>query len=234
MGTSRRSRSASRSSVARSSTASACTTCCPRRRSRSTSRTSTAGSCGSVPACSACSRSLPPTSSRGAATSTSSSNEHARTAYEDEQRIIATGEPLVDIEELETWPDRPDSWVSTTKLPLKDFQGRIIGTFGISREITRRVLAERGRPQPVRSPRRVPRRAAAARARAAYGARDLAGLDLVVRHRPALPLCQPGDGADHRPPERHAHRQEQPRARPPRGLPGPVGGRPAPGSRHGA
>ncbi|MDX6256192.1 MAG: hypothetical protein QOJ11_2526 [Frankiales bacterium] len=71
------------------------------------------------------------------------SDEHARTAYEDEQRIIATGEPLIDIEELETWPDRPDSWVSTTKLPLRDFEGRIIGTFGISREITRRVLAER-------------------------------------------------------------------------------------------
>jgi diguanylate cyclase (GGDEF)-like protein/PAS domain S-box-containing protein len=70
-------------------------------------------------------------------------DEHARTAYEDEQRIIATGESLIDIEELETWPDRPDSWVSTTKLPLRDFEGRIIGTFGISREITRRVLAER-------------------------------------------------------------------------------------------
>src|SRR5438552_1759726 len=71
------------------------------------------------------------------------SEEHARTAYEDEQRIIATGEPLIDIEELETWPDRPDSWVSTSKLPLRDFDGRIIGTWGISRDITRRLLAER-------------------------------------------------------------------------------------------
>ncbi len=71
------------------------------------------------------------------------SDEHARTAYDDEQRIIATGESLIGIEELETWPDRPDSWVATSKLPLVDFQGRVIGTFGISREITRRVLAER-------------------------------------------------------------------------------------------
>ena len=71
------------------------------------------------------------------------SDEHARTAYDDEQRIIATGEPLIDIEELETWPDRPDSWVSTSKLPLRDFDGRIIGTWGISRDITRRLLAER-------------------------------------------------------------------------------------------
>ena len=70
-------------------------------------------------------------------------DEHARTAYDDEQQIIATGEPLIDIEELETWPDRPDSWVSTTKMPLRDFDDRIIGTFGISRDITRRVVAER-------------------------------------------------------------------------------------------
>jgi diguanylate cyclase (GGDEF)-like protein/PAS domain S-box-containing protein len=71
------------------------------------------------------------------------SDEHARTAYDDEQRIIRTGESMIGIEELETWPDRPDSWVTTTKMPLRDFDGRIIGTFGISRDITRRVLAER-------------------------------------------------------------------------------------------
>src|SRR3954454_5408052 len=30
------------------------------------------------------------------------SEEHARTAYDDEQHIIASGEPLIDIEEVET------------------------------------------------------------------------------------------------------------------------------------
>jgi diguanylate cyclase (GGDEF)-like protein/PAS domain S-box-containing protein len=69
--------------------------------------------------------------------------EHARTAFADEQRIIESGEPLDDIIELETWPDRPDSWVATTKLPLRDRDGRIIGTFGLSRDVTRRVVAER-------------------------------------------------------------------------------------------
>jgi diguanylate cyclase (GGDEF)-like protein/PAS domain S-box-containing protein len=68
--------------------------------------------------------------------------EHAARAYSDEQRIIATGVAMVDVEERETWPDRADTWVSSTKLPLRGADGSIIGTFGISRDITRRVTAE--------------------------------------------------------------------------------------------
>jgi PAS domain S-box-containing protein len=70
------------------------------------------------------------------------SEDHARPAYEDELRIIRTDQPLVNIEERETWSDRPDTWVSTTKLPLRDKEGRIIGTFGVSRDITERKQAE--------------------------------------------------------------------------------------------
>lgn len=63
--------------------------------------------------------------------------EHAGPAYEDEQRIIETGEPLVACEEKETWPDdRHDYWVLTTKMPLRDPNGEIVGTFGVSRDIT--------------------------------------------------------------------------------------------------
>lgn len=67
---------------------------------------------------------------------------HARQAYEDEQRIIQTGEPLLDAEEKETWPDGRITWVSTTKMPLKNDEGETIGTFGVSRDITDHKEAE--------------------------------------------------------------------------------------------
>ena len=66
------------------------------------------------------------------------SAEHARQAFADEQRIIQTGQPIIDLEERETRPNRPDTWVSTTKMPLRNAQGQIVGTFGISRDITER------------------------------------------------------------------------------------------------
>jgi sigma-B regulation protein RsbU (phosphoserine phosphatase) len=68
--------------------------------------------------------------------------EHARRAYDDEQEIIRTGRPLVNLEERETWADGHETWVSTTKMPLRDAHGNIIGTFGLSREITERKRAE--------------------------------------------------------------------------------------------
>jgi two-component system sensor histidine kinase/response regulator len=67
--------------------------------------------------------------------------EHARQAYEDEQAIILTGLPLSKEERL-TWPDRPDTWSLTTKLPMLDSDGNITGTFGISKDITKRKRAE--------------------------------------------------------------------------------------------
>ena len=68
--------------------------------------------------------------------------EHASAAYADEQRVIATGVPILGKEERETWPDRGDTWVTSSKRPLRDLDGHIIGTFGISRDITRTVNAE--------------------------------------------------------------------------------------------
>jgi PAS domain S-box-containing protein len=63
-------------------------------------------------------------------------SEHAQQALADEQRVMQTGQPLVGIEEKETWPDGRVTWVSTTKMPLHDRAGRVFGTFGISRYIT--------------------------------------------------------------------------------------------------
>lgn len=71
------------------------------------------------------------------------SEEHAKQAFADEQDIIRTGQPIIEAEEKETWPDGRESWVLTTKLPLMDHEGNIIGTMGISRDITYRKRVER-------------------------------------------------------------------------------------------
>jgi len=61
---------------------------------------------------------------------------HARPAFEDEQRIIRTGEGIVGKLEKETWPEGHVTWVLTSKVPLRDREGNIIGTFGISKDVT--------------------------------------------------------------------------------------------------
>ena len=65
-------------------------------------------------------------------------DEHAAKAYRDEQEIVRTGLPLVNVEEKETKPDGTSRWVSTTKMPLCDTAGKIVGTFGVSRDISQR------------------------------------------------------------------------------------------------
>jgi two-component system, cell cycle sensor histidine kinase and response regulator CckA len=68
--------------------------------------------------------------------------EHARQAYEDEQRVMATGEPLLGLEEKETWPDGTVTWVSTSKVPMRDAAGQIVGIVSISRDVTEHRRAE--------------------------------------------------------------------------------------------
>lgn len=68
--------------------------------------------------------------------------EHAQQAFEDEQKIIQTGIPIINKEEKEDWADGRTTWVSTTKMPLYNNQGEIIGTFGVSRDITDKVITE--------------------------------------------------------------------------------------------
>ena len=69
--------------------------------------------------------------------------EHADAARQAEETILRTGHPIVGLEERESWPDGREAWVSTTKLPMRDEDGRIVGTLGISRDITARREAER-------------------------------------------------------------------------------------------
>ena len=69
-------------------------------------------------------------------------HEHAQQAYDDEQALIKSGEAVLGKVERETWPDGRQNWVITVKLPLRDPQGTIVGTFGVSRDITEQIKTE--------------------------------------------------------------------------------------------
>lgn len=67
--------------------------------------------------------------------------QHAREAFEDEQYIIRSGKSIVK-EEREVHTDQSVTYVYTTKSPYKDEEGNIIGTFGISKDITDLKVAQ--------------------------------------------------------------------------------------------
>ena len=68
---------------------------------------------------------------------------HATAAFADEQQVLLTGQPILDKVECETYHDQPDAWVSTTKHALLDDDGRIVGTWGYSRDVTAQMKAEK-------------------------------------------------------------------------------------------
>ena len=67
---------------------------------------------------------------------------HAEKAFADDRRIMETGLPMIGVAEKETQPDGGIVWVSTTKVPLRDERGTVIGLVGISRDITEQKAAE--------------------------------------------------------------------------------------------
>ena len=68
--------------------------------------------------------------------------EHAEQALKDEMEILKGGKVLENIEEKQTWIGSKEDWASTTKAPIRNDEGEIIGTFGITRDITERKLAQ--------------------------------------------------------------------------------------------
>jgi PAS domain S-box-containing protein len=68
--------------------------------------------------------------------------DHARPAFEDEQEIIRSGRPLIGKIEREVAMDGRESWALTCKMPLRNEAGEIVGTFGISKDITALKQAE--------------------------------------------------------------------------------------------
>lgn len=68
--------------------------------------------------------------------------EQARIIFDDDNKIIQTGQPIVNKLEKLTRNDGSESWVSVTKVPRYNLEGIAIGTMGISRDITAQKKAE--------------------------------------------------------------------------------------------
>jgi PAS domain S-box-containing protein len=68
--------------------------------------------------------------------------ETARKYLADEREVIETGRPMIDSEEYMLAPDGGKVWIATTKVPLRNDHGEVIGVIGVSRDVTRRRLAD--------------------------------------------------------------------------------------------
>lgn len=67
----------------------------------------------------------------------------AQRFYEEEQRIMTTGQAVLDREMQVPIPGTKDVvWVSEHKLPIRDQEGNVIGILGMSRDITAHKQAE--------------------------------------------------------------------------------------------
>lgn len=62
--------------------------------------------------------------------------------YKDDKKVIETGEPVINKEEIGFDPEGNIRVKSTTKVPFTDAEGKIIGLVGIGRDITRQKEAE--------------------------------------------------------------------------------------------
>ena len=64
------------------------------------------------------------------------SEKDARKAKDDEDEVMRTGLPMVDKLEHVKWADGRETWSLINKMPLHDDEGAIIGTFGITKDVT--------------------------------------------------------------------------------------------------
>jgi len=68
--------------------------------------------------------------------------ELAEKFFADDQLVLQTGEPVLNREEYILDEKRQKHWLLSSKLPLRNQEGRIIGLVGIGRDITERKQAE--------------------------------------------------------------------------------------------
>ncbi len=60
----------------------------------------------------------------------------------DDQQVLRSGEPLISREQMVIDADGQERWFLTSKVPLRDDSGSVVGLVGVSREITERKRAE--------------------------------------------------------------------------------------------
>ncbi|WP_319586698.1 PAS domain S-box protein [uncultured Desulfobulbus sp.] len=68
--------------------------------------------------------------------------EQAERYRRDDLEVMTSGKPKLQYEEIQTTPDGKQIWLSTSKVPLRNTQGEIIGVLGSYEDITRRKWAE--------------------------------------------------------------------------------------------
>jgi len=68
--------------------------------------------------------------------------EIAKQSFADDDLVIKSGKPIIDKIEKIIHLDKTEYWVSTTKVPWYNSEGKIMGLIGITRDITERKLAE--------------------------------------------------------------------------------------------
>ncbi|MDD2500101.1 MAG: transporter substrate-binding domain-containing protein [Geobacter sp.] len=71
--------------------------------------------------------------------------EQAERYRSDDRMIMETGVPRVSFEEPQTTPDGRQIWLRTSKAPLRDSQGGVIGVLGVYDDITEQKKAEKER-----------------------------------------------------------------------------------------
>lgn len=71
--------------------------------------------------------------------------EKAELAFKDEKEIMETRTAKIDYIEKSVKKDGTDRWVSTTKMPLINTRGELVGTFGMSRDVTQVKSLEEAR-----------------------------------------------------------------------------------------
>ncbi len=67
--------------------------------------------------------------------------EHAARSQADDGRVMESGEPLLAYEEQRTTPAGEQLWLRTSKVPLRDAGGAVVGVLGICEDITGAKLA---------------------------------------------------------------------------------------------